>query len=281
MEAVAPPPVDVDAAVAQMAAALTVRPDGDGFVGDAPSWFGDLLFGGFILGQGVYAASRTASEGRRIHSLHTYFMRPVLAGTPVRYAVSPVRDGRAFSLRRLDASQDGKPVFTMACSFTADVDGYDYDQYKASDAPDPDDIDPTIGPTDWAAPWLRTWQQAWLGPTPPEPDGTRRSTSRVWLRVARALPDDPHLHAAFVAFVSDMTGTGGRPLHLDGDTTGMTSVDHAVWFHRPARADEWLLYDVHALVNAGGRGLLRGTIHRRDRSIAASVAQELVVLPAE
>ena len=84
----------------------------------------------------------------------------------------------------------------------------------------------------------------------------------MWFRVPAALPDDEHLHTALLGFATDWTGIGGRPLHLDGDTQGMVSLDHAVWFHRPARADDWLFYDVHSLVNVGGRGLLRGTITR-------------------
>jgi acyl-CoA thioesterase-2 len=95
------------------------------------------------------------------------------------------------------------------------------------------------------------------------------------------LPDDPHLHAALIAFATDWTGTGGRPLRLDGDITGMVSLDHAVWFHRPARADAWHLYDVHSLVNAGGRGVLRGTMHDVERHIVASVAQEMRLRPVD
>jgi acyl-CoA thioesterase-2 len=90
------------------------------------------------------------------------------------------------------------------------------------------------------------------------------------------LPDDPHLHAALIAFVTDITGTGGRPLHLEGDVTGMVSIDHAAWFHRPLRADEWLFYDVHSLVNTGGRGAPRNDV-RPDRHVAVSVAQEMLL----
>jgi acyl-CoA thioesterase-2 len=93
------------------------------------------------------------------------------------------------------------------------------------------------------------------------------------------LPDDPHLHAALIAFVTDITGTGGRPLHLEGDVTGMVSIDHAAWFHRPLRADEWLFYDVHSLVNTAGRGVLRGTMYGPDRCVAVSVAQEMLLRP--
>ena len=105
---------------------------------------------------------------------------------------------------------------------------------------------------------------------PLRPDGTREATHRHWFRLPRTLDDDPHLHTALLGYATDWTGIGGRPLHLEGDTTGMISLDHAAWFHRPARADEWLLQDVQSLVNAGGRGTLRGVIrnqHGRDRRV--------------
>ena len=119
----------------------------------------------------------------------------------------------------------------------------------------------------------------WLGPSPLRPDGTREATHRHWFRLPRALDDDPHLHTALLGYATDWTGIGGRPLHLEGDTTGMISLDHAAWFHRPARADEWLLQDVQSLVNAGGRGTLRGVIRNTKGQIVASMAQEMLLRP--
>src|SRR4029079_54247 len=103
--------------------------DGDsgGFIGDAPEWFGDYLFGGFVIAQAIVAATRDAPEGRRLHSLHAYFLRPVVSVRRIAYTVRPSRDGRAFTSRHVDASQDGKGVLEMACSFTADTGGYTYD----------------------------------------------------------------------------------------------------------------------------------------------------------
>jgi acyl-CoA thioesterase-2 len=152
-------------------------------------------------------------------------------------------------MRRLEAVQEGEPVFAMMCSFTPDTEGYEYELPIDRDVPAPDELPVSTGPGPWSA--------AHLGPTPPAPDGTRSSTHRAWSRIPVALPDDPHLHAALIAFVTDITGTGGRPLHLEGDVTGMVSIDHAAWFHRPLRADEWLFYDVHSLVNTGGRSSRR------------------------
>jgi acyl-CoA thioesterase II len=266
---VADPGIDIESVIAETIEFVGVRPDGDGWVGDAPSWFGERLFGGFVVAQSVYAATRTAPEGRRIHSFHGYFLRPVIAGQPLSYRVTRIRDGRSVAIRHLEATQSGNPVFWMMCSFTADTQGYEYELPMGHDVPAPGELPTSVGPG--------PWEVAEVGPTPPAPDGTRSSTRRAWFRIAGSLPDDENLHEALIAFVTDMTGTGGRPLHLEGDVTGMISVDHAAWFHRPLRADEWVYYDVHSLVNTGGRGLLRGMIYGPDRRLAASVAQEMIL----
>jgi acyl-CoA thioesterase II len=268
--------LDVGAALAEMLAFLTVRPAGDGgdtWVGDAPDWFGDYLFGGFVVAQAIVAATRNAPEGRRLHSMHAYFLRPVAAAKVVSYQVRPIREGRAFTSRHLEATQEGKAVLDMSCSFTADTDGYVYDLPGGRDIPSPEALELEQGPGPWVA--------GFVGPTPPAADGTRESTHRMWFRVPAQLPDDEHLHTALLGFATDWTGIGGRPLHLDGDIAGMVSLDHAAWFHRPARADSWLFYDVHSLVNAGGRGLLRGAIRDRDGRVVISVAQEMRLTPVE
>ena len=269
-------PVDLEAAIAELLALLTVRPTGDGrWVGDVPDWFGDVLFGGFILGQAVAAATRAAPEGRRLHSLHAYFLRPVLASGPVDYDLRPVRDGRAFSSRHLTAAQGGKPVLEGLCSFTEDTDGYVYDLGASTAMPERDDDAAELGtgPGPWTA--------HYLGESERNDDGTYDSTHRMWFRIPADLPDDPHLHAALLAFASDWTGVGGRPLLLDGEigVEGMISLDHALWFHRPARADEWLYYDVQSLVNAGGRGLLRGVMRDEAGRVVLSIAQEMKLTP--
>jgi len=267
---------DVSAALAETLEFLTVRPQGEGgnsWVGQPPQWFGDYLFGGFVIAQAIIAATRNAPEGRRLHSMHAYFLRPVLATAPVSYEVSAIREGRAFATRRLEASQQGKPVLEMSCSFTADTEGYVYDLPGGRDVPPPAGLTVEQGPGPWLA--------AFLGPTPPAQDSTRESTHRMWFRVPAQLPDDEHLHAALLGFATDWTGIGGRPLHLEGDTQGMVSLDHSAWFHRPARADAWLFYDVHSLVNAGGRGLLRGVMRDLQGRVVISVAQEMRLTPVD
>jgi acyl-CoA thioesterase-2 len=255
---------------------LTVRPGagGDGsWIGDTPGWFGDYLFGGFVIAQAIVAATRNAPEDRRLHSMHAYFLRPVRSASDVSYTVNPRREGRTFTTRHIEAAQDGKPVLDMSCSFTTDTDGYVYDLPGAREVPGPEDVTVEAGPGPWVA--------GHLGPTPPAADGTRESTHRMWFRVPVELPDDEHLHAALLGFATDWTGIGGRPLHLEGDTQGMVSLDHAAWFHRPARADSWLFYDVHSLVNAGGRGLLRGVMRDPDGRVVISMAQEMRITPVE
>jgi acyl-CoA thioesterase-2 len=266
---------DIQAVVDETIRFLTVRPEGDRWIGEAPAWFGEYLFGGFLLGQAVHAATRNAPNGQRIHSLHAYFLRPTRAAEPLRYRVTTLREGRTFTTRAVEAEQGNTTVFSMLCSFSADTDGYEYELPLGRDAPGPEDVPRTEGRS--PGPWIGVD----VGPTPAAPDGTRQSTHRHWFRMPGTLPDDPHLHAALIAFASDWTGTGGRPLRLDGDITGMVSLDHAVWFHRPARADAWHLYDVHSLVNAGGRGVLRGTMHDVERHIVASVAQEMRLRPVD
>ena len=267
---------DLEAAVTETIELLTVRPgaaEGE-WIGDTPDWFGPVLFGGFVVGQAIAAATRHAPEGARLHSLHAYFLRPVLSGTPVDYTVRPVRDGRAFASRHLTATQAGKPALDMTCSFTADTDGYVYD-VPGPPVPGPDDLEvlPDSGPGPWIA--------AFLGPTPQRADGTYESTHRMWFKIPTELPDDPHLHTALLGFATDWTGIGGRPLLLEGDITGMVSLDHAAWFHRPARADEWLYYDVTSLVNAGGRGFLQGVMRDRNGLVVASLAQEMKLTVVE
>jgi len=208
----AEPVADNEAAIEEALRFLTVRSEDDGWIGDTPTWFGEHLFGGFVIGQAVHAATRTAPEGRRIHSLHAYFLRVVAAGRPLSYEVKSLRDGRTFTTRRLEASQEGAPVVAMMCSFTADTDGYEYELRSGDDVPGPEELTVSPGP--------KPWVKAGIGPSSPESDGTRRSTHRMWFRIPGELPDDQHLHAALIAFATDWTETGGRPLQLEGAVEG-------------------------------------------------------------
>jgi len=264
------------AAIDDFLALLEHERRGDTWVGRTPDGYGPVVFGGIGLAVTIGAACRDAPEGTRLHSLHAHFLRPVKGGQETVFRTDVMKPGRTFNLHQVTATQDGKPVITMTCSFTCDTDGYVYDLSgvpegvpRPEDLPEPDLTEDEVG----------AWDVRWLGPSPLRPDGTREATHRHWFRMARPLGDDPHLHTAIVGYATDWTGLGGRPHHLEGDVTGMISLDHAAWFHRPARADDWLLQDVESLVNAGGRGTLRGVIRDRHGLIVASMAQEMLLQP--
>ena len=264
-----------DAAVDEFLDLLQHDRRDDWLVGRTPDWYGPVIFGGVGLALTISAACRAAPQGTRLHSLHAHFLRPVRGGHEIRFRSDVVKDGRTFSLHAVTAVQDDRPAIVMTCSFTADTEGYVYDLAGIPEGvplPDelpPDDPDEQPGP----------WEARWVGPSPLRADGTREATHRHWFRMGRPLDDDPHLHTALLGYATDWTGIGGRPLHLEGDTTGMISLDHAAWFHRPTRADEWHLQDVQSLVNAGGRGTLRGVIRDRSGHIVASMAQEMLLQP--
>lgn len=261
--------------VAEMADVLTMTPAGDGrFVATMPSWHGDdFVFGGVIVGLAVGAVQQTVEPARRIHSLHGYFLRPGIANHEVEAVVEPVREGRSFTTKRVSLRQDGKATFEMTCSFHVGDEGDEYQLPMPAGVPRPEaivaeaDIE-NEGP----------FENRHLGPTPPEADGTYRSTHRVWFRLGAPLGDDPAVHTSILAYLSDMTGSGARPRSLgEWGNYADASLDHAVWFHRPARADEWLYFDVHALINHAGRSAIRATMHDVDGRLVLSMAQEMLI----
>jgi acyl-CoA thioesterase II len=258
-----------DDAVAQALRFLTLQRTPGGWTGQPPEWPGDYLFGGFVVAQALMAASLDPPPGTRIHSMHAYFLRPVRGDAAIGYQVDDLRQGRSFTTRRLQATQAGRAVLEMTCSLTSDRAGYVYDLPGTWPPPSFEHGTVEPGPPPWEA--------VHLGPSPASTEGAWESTHRMWFRVPHDLPDDPNLHMALLGFASDWTGLGGRPRNLEGDAQGMVSLDHAVWFHRPARVDSWHFYDVHSLVNAGGRGLLRGVMRDPDGRVVVSVAQEMLL----
>jgi len=263
------------AAIDDFLALLSQERRGDTWVGRTPDP-GNVVFGGIGLALTVSAACRDAPPESRLHSLHAHFLRPVKGGQEIVFRSDVIKPGRTVNLHQVTATQDGKPVITMTCSFTCDTEGYVYD---LSGIPDGVPLPEDLPESDLMENEVGAWDTRWLGPSALRPDGTREATHRHWFRMPRSLADDPHLHTALLGFATDWTGIGGRPLHLDGDTTGMISLDHAAWFHRPGRVDQWLLQDVQSLVNAGGRGTLRGVIRDRQGLIVASLAQEMLLRP--
>ena len=261
-------------AVDELLDLFRLQPHGDDWLGRTPDWYGPVVFGGIGLALAISAACCDAPPGTRLQSIHGHFLRPIQGGHDTVFHNSVVKAGRTTSVHHTTASQAGKDVLMLTCSFTADTDGYVYDVSGIPDgvpmpdeAPEPAAVDDEVGPFD----------VRWLGPSLLRDDGTREATHRHWFRLPRALDDDSSVHAALLGYATDWTGAGGRPHDLESDITGMISLDHAAWFHRPARIDEWLLQDVQSLVNAGGRGTLRGVIRNTKGQIVASMAQEMLL----
>ena len=252
------------------------------------------LFGGQVLSQGLAAAGRTV-DGVPAHSLHAYFLRPGDPSLPVLYSVDRIRDGRSFTTRRVVALQRGRAILNMAASFHENERGYEH-QSSLPEAPAPDS--------------LQTWEEMIAANRERIPNVEGREArgappvdyryvdlpvflggdagddpNRIWVRAAGELPDDPLLHQCFLVYASDMSmidtvmrhhGSGG-PL---GPPAMGASLDHAVWFHRPFRADRWMLYAQDSPSSAGARGFARGSIFQEDGTMVASVAQEGLVRPS-
>jgi acyl-CoA thioesterase-2 len=267
----------VTASVADLVDAMTAReiePDAQGrqtFTTSSPDWWvGGRTFGGMVVAQALSAAVQTAPPGLEVHSLHGYFLRPTPPGSRATHVVDRVRDGRSFSTREVVSVVEGKETFRMTCSFHVPEDGDDYQLPVGPGIPPPNEIDGVEAPFPFD---IRE-----LGATEQRHDGTFLSTRRCWFRTRQPLPDDPAVHACMLAYFSDMTGAAFRPLSLGiWGTHTDASLDHAVWFHRPWRADAWSIFDLHTLVNAGGRSTIRATMHGEDGSLHLSMAQELLI----
>ena len=267
----------VSATLSDFVAALHAQESDPGTDGDAtftttsPDWWvGDRTFGGMVVAQALSAGMQTAPAGMEVHSLHGYFLRPSKPGARTTHTVSRLRDGRSFSTRQVVSVAEGKEVFRMTCSFHAPEAGDDYQLPIGPDIPPPRDV------AGVEAPFFFDIRE--LGHTEQRVDGTYLSTRRCWFRTSERLDDDPIVHACVLTYFSDMTGASFRPLSLGSwGTHTDASLDHAVWFHRPARADEWTIFDLHALVNAGGRATVRATMHGEDGRLHLSMAQELLI----
>jgi acyl-CoA thioesterase-2 len=257
------------------------------FRGRSPQVGWQRVFGGQVIGQALVAAARTV-EARTVHSLHAYFMRPGDPSVPILYEVERLRDGNTFSTRRVTAVQHGQPIFIMAASFQIEEGGFDH-QLPMPKVPAPEDLPSEAQLKELyihrASPAVRAY---WERPRPIElrPVDLRHYVSRerldptqfVWVKAAGALPDDRHIHRAVLAYLSDMTlldtalFAHGRVI-FDQDLQ-VASLDHALWFHRPFRADQWLLYAEDSPSASGARGFTRGSLFSRDGKLVASVAQE-------
>jgi acyl-CoA thioesterase-2 len=247
------------------------------------------VFGGQVLAQALVAAGRTVPEDRFAHSLHAYFILPGDVRAPILYTVESLRDGGSFATRRVTAVQHGRPIFNASLSFARDEPGLDHQSEGVPEAPAPDDVTPerdlALAIADQIPEPLRTALTRErpidfrsVDPDNPFAPRAREAKSATWFRAAGPLPDDRLIHQAILAYASDwgLLGTALLPHARSVFDPGIqaASLDHAVWFHRPFRADDWLLYALDAPSAFGGRGFARGSVFDGMGRLVASTAQE-------
>lgn len=261
-------------------AILDLRPVGeDRWEAPTPAEGPPRLFGGQVASQALRASTLTVGPGRRTHSLHSYFIRPGRPGTPLELSVERTRDGRSFSTRRVTAAQQGEPIFVLDASFHVDEPG---DDWQAEGLPEgtplPDELASRGSMMGGPGSDFRRSLPFDILPIRPV---TGFAMHPCWVRLREDIdPDDETLHQSALTFVSDLAVVGSA--RAPGSTAGWggASLDHAVWFHRPVRVDQWLLFDVAPVTNFGARGLARGTFRRTDGTLVASLSQECLLRPA-
>ena len=263
------------------------RTDEDIFLGpSAQPQPAQRVFGGQVLAQSLIASMRTVDPERVVHSMHGYFLRPGDANKPITFGVQRLRDGRSFSARRVHAYQEGLPILSMIASFQDPDEGLDHESHMPAGIPGPESLPSTaelLGKFDH--PIAQHW--AYERPfdirhvDPPiyvSAKGKQEARNVVWMKTFGPMPDDPNLHRAALAYASDYTLLESilRRHGLSWITPGMSvaSLDHAMWWHRPARVDEWLLYVQESPSAQGARGLATGKIFNQAGQHVASVAQE-------
>ncbi|WP_308799625.1 acyl-CoA thioesterase [Agromyces silvae] len=252
------------------------------------------VFGGQVLAQSLVAATHTVEDDRPLHSMHGYFLRPGDTAHPITFSVDRIHDGRSFSTRRTQAFQQGLPILSLIASFQTEDAGLEHESAMPEDLPDPESLPSTadvLGGIDHDVARYWSTERAFDIRHIPSPvylrvDGERVPRQAVWMRAIGRLPDDPKLHRAALAYASDYSILEPilRAHGVAWATPGLkiASLDHAMWWHRAARADEWLLFTQESPVARGGRGLSLGRIYTRDGALVASVAQEgMVRVPEE
>jgi acyl-CoA thioesterase-2 len=258
------------------------------FRGRSPQEERQRVFGGQVAGQALVAACRTVGEEQFTHSLQAYFLRPGDPNIPILYDVDRVREGRSFATRRVTAIQHGEAIFALSASFHREEGGPEH-QCEMQDVPDPESL-PTsrerlAGQLDEIPAELRPWllrdrpiDSRAIDPSNIISREKHPPIFRVWIKADGVLPDDLALHQCVVAYASDMTllDTASRPhaIHFLDFEYQVASLDHAMWFHRPFRADEWLLYDQESPMMSRGRGFTTAKLFTRSGELVCSVAQE-------
>lgn len=265
------------------------RTDEDIFTGRSEWVPHGRVFGGQVLAQSLVAATRTIPDDRIVHSAHGYFLRPGDVHQPITFAVDRIHDGRSFSTRRTQAYQDAKPILSLIMSFQIEDEGLEHQVDMPADVADPDSLPSAIellGHIDHPAAKHWSEERPFDVRHVPSPiylsvEGEPSAHQAVWMKARGPLPDDPNLHRAALAYASDYSilepilRRHGVPWVAPG--LKAASLDHAMWWHRFARVDEWLLYVQESTTAVGGRGLSHGRIYSRDGALVASVAQEGMV----
>ncbi|CUU65519.1 acyl-CoA thioesterase [Corynebacterium variabile] len=235
-------------------------------------------FGGQVASQALVAATRTVGPEYRVHSLHGYFVGPGDSDRPIIFLVDNVRDGRSFRVRSVNAVQDGRTLFVMQASFHIRDDQGPEHSNTIRRVPGPEEISPDLSKTRPSTKaFLKDWEDWDIRIVPPDQfdhDPHAASQQVVWFRSNLALPDDETFHICTLAYMSDMTLLGSALVPHDGEPVQEASLDHAMWFMRPFRADEWLLYDQTSPSAHGGRALTTGRIFNQHGDLVASVVQE-------
>jgi acyl-CoA thioesterase-2 len=240
-------------------------------------------FGGQVAAQSLMAAGRTVSQGR-VHSLHSYFLRPGDPTTPILYEVDRIRDGKSFTTRRVVAIQHGRAIYNMQASFHSDEVSISH-QVTMPDVPGPETIKSLFERVQGESGEVDEWfqrqhpiDQRFIGELPWSKNRSKDPHQRLWIKADGTLPDDPLLHACVVTYASDMSLFDAilKPHSIqwnNGSFMG-ASLDHCMWFHHDLRADEWLLYDTESPIAFGGRGLARGFLFSQDGELKVSMVQE-------
>jgi acyl-CoA thioesterase-2 len=267
------------------------RLDRDRFRGRSQNLGWHAIFGGQVLGQALSAAAQTVPPERPVHSLHAYFIRAGDLARPILYDVDRARDGKSFTTRRVVAIQEGEAIFTLEASFQTEEPGFDH-QDPMPEVPPPETLlserELALRAADRVPAKLRAMATAErpieirpIAPRDPLRPRAHDPRRYLWVKAVDALPDDPALHRYLLAYASDFSflGTALDPHAVSWITPGMqvASLDHAMWFHRPFRMDDWLLYATESPSASGGRGLVRGHFFDRGGRLVASAAQEGVI----
>lgn len=275
------------AALADLIKLLDLEPiEQNIFRGQSPDEDRQRVFGGQVAGQALVAASRTIDEpGRHVHSLHAYFLRPGDPGVPILYEVDRIRDGKSFSTRRVVAIQHGKAIFNLQASFQNYEKGLEHHIAMPTAVPEPESVPDFATRMAPHKEKLGGWYERprpidlrYVGSDPFSRGGARSLGQQVWLRADGTLPDDEVLHACIVTYASDMslldTTLLPHGVNWSDGSVQMASLDHAMWFHRPFRADEWMLYDQASISTSNSRGLASGSIFSRSGELLVTVVQE-------